>query len=188
MCVWRGGYEQRRLTATWYLTAGYHTCYHQWCRQHTSPLAPHPARSSARQRGLPPPSSLGSLRTCLCRCSRKTCRRYGALGSSTVDSENTSSDEQARETKSCFPLGNHYICLTWAIFIEFCVAPPAWYSTLNFFTSSSNLERSFQSYWSFVLLGLETETGHLLTINKTWLHCIRKVWGCSSLGDNTLHQ
>lgn len=28
---------------------------------------------------------------------------------------------------------------TWAIFIEFCVAPPAWYSTLNFFTSSSNL-------------------------------------------------
>lgn len=35
--------------------------------------------------------------------------------------------------------------LTWASFMEFCVAPPAWYSTLNFFTISSNLHTQRQT-------------------------------------------
>lgn len=43
----------------------------------------------------------------------------------------------------------------WAIFIEFWVAPPAWYSTLNFFTSSSNLQRNFHNHSFFLILGTE---------------------------------
>lgn len=136
-----------------------HTGCLRWCMQHTFLWVPHLVRSNERRRGPLRPSAWGSLQTYLCRCSQRTFPRCEVLGSSTKKNKtnsHNSSDLHKPQTQSAQRLKNLRVCvcvrvwLTWAIFTEFCVAPPAWYSTLNFFTSSSNLHT--ETSMSFFLL------------------------------------
>lgn len=95
------------MTATKHMIAYDPTCYRQWCKQHMTLWALHPAHSSGLRCGPPPPSALGSLQTCLCRCSQKMCRRYGAHGSSTMEgNDNNSSGASHKSSEFQVTIGS----------------------------------------------------------------------------------